>query len=90
MEERIAISKQDLYRLDVLTNFQKKSLKQFQSAQIFAQLKTQVSGRAWYTCQVRRLQRRLEESGPKGLISKKARSTEHHQLSEEAIHRICS
>ena len=34
MEERIAISKQDLYRLDVLTNVQKKSLKQFQTAQL--------------------------------------------------------
>lgn len=61
MEERISMSINDLNRLGVLTSVQKRELKKSKAAEILG-----VSQR-----QLRRMLRRFEAEGPKGVISKK-------------------
>ena len=68
----------DLERLEVLKRIKEKRLKQFTAAQIL-----NISPR-----QVRRLLRRLDAEGPKGLISKRVGVPSNNQLSCEAKKQI--
>lgn len=61
MEERISMSINDLNKLEVLTSVQKRELKRSKAAEILG-----VGER-----QLRRMLRRLEAEGPKGVISRK-------------------
>ncbi len=61
MKERISMSIKDLNRLEVLTNVQKRLLKRSKAAEILG-----VGQR-----QLRRMLKRLETEGPKGVISRK-------------------
>jgi hypothetical protein len=80
MEERIFMSNKDLHRLEILKDIQNKRLKQTQAAQILG----------LSTRQVRRLEQRLAEHGPQGIVSKKLGASSNHQLPQATIHQIVS
>lgn len=70
MEERILMSQKDLNRLDILTKVKERRLTQIEGAKILG-----ISDR-----QFRRLSRKLEAFGPKGIISKKVGAPSNHRL----------
>ena len=78
MEARIFMSTRDLERLEVLNRIKEKRLRQSIAAQIL-----DISPR-----QVRRLLRRLDAEGPKGLVSKRVGAPSNNQLSKELKDRI--
>ncbi len=73
MEARIFMSTRDLERLEVLNRIKEKSLKQSIAAQIL-----DIRPR-----QVRRLLRRLDAKGPKGLVSKRVGAPSNNRVSKE-------
>jgi hypothetical protein len=78
MKERIIMRKKDLYRFEILTNIQKKRLKQVEAAQLL-----KISTR-----QVRRLLRQMAAYGPQGIVSKKLGAPSNRKLPEKTIHQI--
>jgi hypothetical protein len=78
MKERIIMRKKDVYRLEILTNIQKKRLKQVEAAQLL-----KISTR-----QVRRLLRQMAAYGPQGIVSKKLGAPSNRKLPEKTIHQI--